>query len=190
MFQSLLRILLPLLGGLFMTSAIHAATYVNKQIFGLHEQVYLSDLGIGLKAKLDTGATTSSLSARNIQRFKRDGEPWVRFQLAFDTAPEQVYELPIARVSRIKRRADDFDPEEEKTYSARPVINLTVHIGNQQQIEVNLTDHQRLQVPVPARARGLKSLGGIVDPDLSMTASEPILNPPTPAFRVNYPCVH
>lgn len=183
MFQSLLRILLPLLGGLFMTSAIHAAAYVNKQIFGLHEQVYLSDLGIGLKAKLDTGATTSSLSARNIQRFKRDGEPWVRFQLAFDTAPEQVYELPIARVSRIKRRADDFDPEEEKPYSARPVINLTVHIGNrQQQIEVNLTDRSAFKYPFLLGARGLKSLGGIVDPDLSMTAGEPILNHSDPSL--------
>lgn len=183
MFQSLLRILLPLLGGLFMTSAIHAATYVNKQIFGLHEQVYLSDLGIGLKAKLDTGATTSSLSARNIQRFKRDGEPWVRFQLAFDTAPKQVYELPIARVSRIKRRADDFDPEEEKPYSARPVINLTVHIGNrQQQIEVNLTDRSAFKYPFLLGARGLKSLGGIVDPGLSMTAGEPILNHSDPSL--------
>lgn len=176
MFQSFSRILLPLLGGLFMTSVINAAPYANKQIFGLHEQVYLSDLGVGLKAKLDTGATTSSLSARNIQHFKRDGESWVRFQLAFDTAPEQAYELPIARVSRIKRRADDFDPEEEKTYSARPVINLTLHIGErQQQIEVNLTDRSAFKYPFLLGARGLKSLGGIVDPDLSMTAGEPIL---------------
>lgn len=178
MFQSLLRILFPMLGGLLVTGTIHAAPMPeDKQIFGLHEQVYLADLGVSLDAKLDTGATTSSLSARNIQRFKRDGESWVRFQLAWDKAPEQVYELPVARVARIKRRADDFDPEEEKTYSARPVIQLTLLIGErQQQIEVNLTDRSAFKYPFLLGARGLKALGGIVDPGVSMTAGKPQTN--------------
>ncbi len=178
MLQSLLRILFPLLGGLLMTGTINAAPMAEKQIFGLHEQVYLADLGVGLNAKLDTGATTSSLSARNIKRFKRDGESWVRFQLAWDKAPEQVYELPIARISRIKRRADDFDPEEEKTYSSRPVVELTLHIGQrQQQIEVNLTDRSAFKYPFLLGAGGLKALGAIVDPALSMTAGKPQSTP-------------
>ncbi len=179
MFQSFSRILFPLLGGLFMTGIATATPYADKQVFGLHEQVYLTDLGVGLEAKLDTGATTSSLSARNIKRFKRNGESWVRFQLAWEKAPEQVYELPLARVSRIKRRADDFDAEEEKTYSARPVIELTLQMGErQQQIEVNLTDRSAFQYPFLLGARGLKALGAIVDPALSMTAGKPLLTQP------------
>lgn len=175
MLQSLFRILFPLVGGLLMTGIAQASTPTSKQIFGLHEHVYLAELDTGLKAKLDTGAATSSLSARNIQRFKRDGESWVRFQLAFDKAPEHYFELPIARVSRIKRRADDFDPEEEKTYSARPVINLTLHIGDRHElIEVNLTDRSAFKYPFLLGASGLEALGGIVDPSLRITAGQPV----------------
>lgn len=175
MLQSLYRILSPLLGGLLMTGIAHAAPLTDKQIFGLHEHVYLAELGVGLKAKLDTGATTSSLSARNIQRFKRDGESWVRFQLAYDKAPEHYYEQPVARVSRIKKRADDFDPEEDKTYSARSVINLTLHIGERQEsIEVNLTDRSAFKYPFLLGATGLEAIGGIVDPSLRMTAGKPV----------------
>ena len=38
-------------------------------------------------------------------------------------------ERPLARISKIKRRAGDFDPEEGKTYTARPVIELQVCMG-------------------------------------------------------------
>lgn len=179
MFQHAFRILFPLFGGLLLAVTASAASPDDKQIFGLHEQIHLLELGVGLTAKLDTGATTSSLSAHNIKRFKRNGESWVRFQLAWEKAPEQVYELPLARVSRIKRRADDFDAEEEKTYSARPVIELTLQMGErQQQIEVNLTDRSAFQYPFLLGARGLKALGAIVDPALSMTAGKPLLTQP------------
>lgn len=162
-----------------MSSLVYADTPANKQIFGLHEHVFINELGVGLKAKLDTGATTSSLSAHNIQRFKRDGESWVRFQLAYKNAPAQTYELPLARISRIKRRADDFDPEEEKAYSARPVVELSLRMGQRQQlIEVNLTDRSAFKYPFLLGARGLKGLGAVVDPSLSLTVGKPDLSQP------------
>lgn len=164
-----------------MSSLAQAGPYSDKQIFGLHEHILISELGVSLQAKLDTGATTSSLSAHHIRRFKRDGESWVRFQLGWDGAPDQVYELPLARVSRIKRRADDFDPEEEKTYSTRPVVELTVHMGNRQQlIEVNLTDRSAFKYPFLLGARGLKGLGAVVDPALSLSVGKPDLSSPAP----------
>lgn len=177
MFQRLSRILSPLLGGLLMTSMACASPYTEKQIFGLQEHVYLSELGVELPAKLDTGATTSSLSAHNIKRFKRDGESWVRFQLAYKNAPEQFFEYPLARTSRIKRRADDVDLDLEQSYSSRPVIELRLHLGQRQQlIEVNLTDRSNFKYPFLLGATGLKALGGIVDPAVSQTAGKPDLS--------------
>ena len=43
-------------------------------LFGRYEQIKIEDLGKTLKAKMDTGAMTASLSARDIERFERDGE--------------------------------------------------------------------------------------------------------------------
>ena len=107
--------LLPALG--------HAA---EKTVYGLNEYARLADLDLELAAKLDTGAKTASLSARDIKRFKRNGESWVRFYLAVDAAHSHPIERPLARVSKIKRRAGDYDPEQGKAYTARPVIELNI----------------------------------------------------------------
>ena len=90
----------------------------DKPVFGLNEYAQLAGLNLEVAAKLDTGAKTASLSARDITRFKRDGETWVRFYLAIDDAHEHPIERPLARISKIKRRAGDVDPDEGKTSTA------------------------------------------------------------------------
>jgi hypothetical protein len=54
----------------------------------------LGDIDLEVAAKLDTGAKTASLSARDIKRFKRNGESWVRFYLAIDAAHSHPIERP------------------------------------------------------------------------------------------------
>ena len=46
------------------------AIAADKTIYGLNEHVSL-DIDVQVAAKLDTGAQTASLSARDIERFKR-----------------------------------------------------------------------------------------------------------------------
>lgn len=176
--RKIYRVFATLCCACLVSDAAAAQPPADKQLFGLHEYVHLKELGVTLKAKLDTGATTSSLSAKNIRHFKRGGEPWVRFELAYKNAPRQTYELPLARVSRIKRRDGDFDPEEEKAYSARPVVHVSIQLGERvQRVEVNLTDRSAFLYPFLLGSRGLKALGAMVDPSQRLTAGQPMPAP-------------
>lgn len=145
----------------------------EKNVYGLNEYVGLQELDSVLAAKLDTGAKTASLGARNIKRFKRNGEAWVRFEIGSDDGATTI-EKPLARISKIKRRAGDFDPDEGKTYTARPVIELDVCMGDTlRTIEVNLTDRSAFQYPLLIGSEALKRFGALVDPSLKYAAGKP-----------------
>lgn len=145
----------------------------EKNVYGLNEYVSLQELDSVLAAKLDTGAKTASLGARDIKRFKRNGETWVRFEIGSDDEAASL-ERPLARISKIKRRAGDFDPDEGKTYTARPVIELDVCMGNTlRTIEVNLTDRSAFQYPLLIGSEALKRFGALVDPSLKYAAGKP-----------------
>jgi hypothetical protein len=66
---------------------------------GWREWVQLPDIDVPwIKAKLDTGAQTSSLHASGIRPFDRDGEDWVRFRVRpwqDSTDDSVVVELPV-----------------------------------------------------------------------------------------------
>lgn len=146
----------------------------EKTVYGLNEYATLAGINLEVAAKLDTGAKTASLSARDIKRFKRDGESWVRFYLAIDTAHSHPIERPLARVSKIKRRAGDYDPDEDKNYTARPVIALDVCMGTAlRSIEVNLTDRSAFQYPLLIGSEALKRFDALVDPSLKYAAGKP-----------------
>ena len=155
--------------------ALPSMTTANeKNIYGLNEHVYIADLDMHMAAKLDTGAKTASLSARDIEHFKRDGKAWVRFYLALDEAHERAFELPLARISRIKRRSGDYDPEEDKSYTPRPVVNMTVCMGHTlKTIEINLTDRSTFQYPFLLGSKALKKFAALVDPSLKYSVGKP-----------------
>ena len=98
----------------------------------------------------------------------------MRFRLAIGEHDSALIERPLARISKIKRRAGDFDPQEEKTYTARPVIELRVCLGTRERtIEVNLTDRSAFQYPLLIGSEALKQFEALVDPSLKYAAGKP-----------------
>ncbi len=146
----------------------------QKTVYGLNEYTRIHQPDLQLAAKLDTGAKTASLSARDIERFERDGEPWVRFYLAIDDAHNNPIERPLARISKIKRRAGDYDPKAEKTYTARPVVEMDICMGQSlRTIEVNLTDRSAFLYPLLIGSEALRRFNAMVDPSLKYAAGKP-----------------
>lgn len=67
--------------------------------YGWIEKGLILPTGVAVKMKLDTGALTSSLDARSITRFKRDGKPWVRFMLVVTDADSGKLVKPAVRAA-------------------------------------------------------------------------------------------
>jgi hypothetical protein len=144
-------------------------------LYGRYERIGLPELNTSLKAKMDTGAQTASLSARDIELFKRDGEAWVRFRLAAKDADDKLHEHVLARISKIKNRADEGDDDPSAAeVSKRPVIDLQLCLGKQlRTVEVNLTDRSSFNYPLLIGAKALRELEAAIDPAKSFTAGKP-----------------
>lgn len=130
---------------------------------GWLERVIIEPWNIKLRAKLDTGAKTSSLHALDIERFDRDGEQWVRFHTIDPTenSPLTSIELPLVRDVRIKRHRT-------KT-QVRPVVNMTFCMnGNVYTTEFSLIDRGRFNYPV-LLGRSMLQQGIIIDPSVTFT---------------------
>jgi hypothetical protein len=136
----------------------------NKIVLGRQEWVGFPDIGTYLKARVDSGANTSSLSARDITYFERDGEKWVRFKLALaedeDGVVERVrdrwIEAPLLRKVRIIQATGT---------DTRPVVRLLMTLGPiRQEVEFTLNDRTDLTYPV---LLGRRFMMDIADIDVS-----------------------
>lgn len=107
-----------------------------KPVIGWREWVALPELGVSaIKAKVDTGARTSSLHAFGIEEFERDGAQWVRFVIHPEqdrARPAIPAELPLAD----RRAVRNSGGREE----LRPVVEAIIELyGQRWPIEITLT---------------------------------------------------
>ncbi len=58
-----------------------AETKSPPKVFGWVEEGQIQPENISVKIKLDTGALTSSMDAKDLERFEKDNERWVRFNV-------------------------------------------------------------------------------------------------------------
>ncbi len=96
----------------------------EKLVVGRAENVRLTPPGHVFPARIDTGATTSSLGARELETFEREGDPWVRFKIK-DQEEDEFYEIE-KKVVRHAKILQASSPEPER----RAVIELQFQIGS------------------------------------------------------------
>lgn len=94
------------------------------------------------KARIDTGAETSSIDAQDIVEFERDGKPWVKFKVKDRNTGETVeMRAQVTRTVLIKQHGVDN--------VRRQVISLTLAIGNlKDDVEVTLADRENFEYPI------------------------------------------
>jgi hypothetical protein len=111
-------------------------------LVGWREWIALPEFGVDrLHAKLDSGATMSSLHAERIEEFKRKSQSWVRFFLIGDHDRQETPYHCNARLLEYRsiRSSNGFT-------ESRPVIETTLYIaGFQWPIEVTLTNRETLE---------------------------------------------
>lgn len=115
----------------------------NKEIIGAIEWIYMDPPGQHFRARVDTGAETSSLSASEVVEFERDGDDWVRFNFQHEPEDEPIeFELPIKRKVLVRQ---SYSEDAERRF----VVEIDVRLGQQlQSTEFTLTDRSRMTYPV------------------------------------------
>ncbi len=142
----------------------------HKEVAGWIERVTLHPGNIALKAKLDTGAKTSSVNAPRFRKFTRDGENWVRFDMESKVGEKVRIEKKVVRITKIKRK--NMPPKE------RPVIMLGLCMGTVfKEVEVNLEDRSNHIYQLLIGRNFLKGTF-IIDPAITFTTKPDCKVPP------------
>lgn len=133
-------------------------------ILGWVETVTLPEVGLKIKAKLDSGAETSSLDARIVKKFRKDGRRWVRFTL-MDPQSGEEHVLVRERVRTIGV------VQHEGNNQIRPTVMMQVCIANRLlDVEVSLVDRSEFSYPLLMGRRALSSFALIDSGNTHLTS--------------------
>ncbi|XNZ00047.1 ATP-dependent zinc protease [Micrococcus luteus] len=116
-------------------------TSVETVTVGWREWVCLPEAGVPwLKAKIDTGARTSALHAFDVQQFRRDDHPWVRFEVhPWQTSAKDAVTVELPVVDERTIRSSNGRAE------VRQVVMLPLTVaGRTLDAEVTLTDRDEM----------------------------------------------
>lgn len=157
------------------TSVTMADESRDAEKLGFVEWVVLQDTGVRLKARLDTGAKTSSLHAVNVEPFKKGDEQWVSFELPLDDHKESEeaaddnivlqFERPVARTVLIKRKG----AASQRRYVVRMDFCIA---GQKHETQFSLTDRSRFNYAILLGRRFLGDDNILVDSSDSFLAEQ------------------
>lgn len=141
-----------------MLALLAPTSHADAPVFGWVEHASIEPWGAQVKAKLDTGALTSSLHAEDVRLFERAGEEWVRFNIGLrDQRSGQhavkEFELPLYRDVKV-RGAGGSD--------SRPVVLMKLCVGDTvYEEQFSLRDRSNMIYPVLLGRRALQHMGPI-----------------------------
>jgi hypothetical protein len=142
-------------------------TYKHTQVVGYLEKVRVPHVDVVFRAKMDTGADTSSMNAEIIDMKKgsqtEDGKGYVIFTLDSDGGKSSHIKRPLVRVSRIKLRGGGLQ--------RRPVIKLDFCIaGVLVHEEVNLSNRENFKYDLLVGRNMIIKAGLIIDSNQTYTS--------------------
>lgn len=120
-----------------------SAPVTTKKVIGGVALIHLAQPDVSLLARVDTGAETASLDARNIEQFERDGEDWVKFDI-----PDVKNKRMVSTEHKLSRKVKILQSTNESS-DRRLVVELPVEIAGISQVaEFTLADREHLTYPV------------------------------------------
>ena len=155
--------LLTLLAILGIRSAIATSTQSTTQTVGWAENVRITNVEADLKAKFDTGATTTSLNAEILEKPDADVESGglVKFNFIDTNGRKTLFERPLQRWVKIV--GDD----------QRPVVQMNLCLaGKWLEDEVNLTDRSDFDYAILVGRNMLKEAKLAVDSSQTFTIQQ------------------
>jgi hypothetical protein len=150
-----------------------------KVVVGWREWIALPELGIlAIKAKIDTGARSSSLHAFDVEVFDRDGAPWVRFVIhprQRDTETTVHAEAPVLEFRHIRSSSGHI--------THRPVILAEAELDSRRwPIELTLASRDEMGFRMLLGREAIRRRF-LVDPGRSYMVSQPPADSPTKKHR-------
>ncbi|MDB1124321.1 ATP-dependent zinc protease family protein [Vibrio algarum] len=146
--------------------------YDHLVILGAIENVQLENIEQPYSARIDTGSTTSSINAVDIEEFERDGKKWVRFNLNepdAENAGKIWIEAPVVRFANIRQSNSD-------TLEKRAVIELWVKIGEiHEKSQFTLANRSQMSHPVLLGREFIQDIA-LVDVSKTFLLSKPRKN--------------
>jgi hypothetical protein len=128
----------------------------RRPTIGWLEHVSVDEAGMSFRAKIDTGADSSSINAEVIKPFIRKGQTWIRFRLSNWQGQKQIVERKVERYTKIKRKM--------ALSIKRPVVRLTLCMaGVRQTSEVSLADRSNFKYQLLI-GRNFLSSHFVIDP--------------------------
>lgn len=130
-------------------------TPVPNRVIGWVEKAVLMPGHLVMNAKMDTGALTSSLDAKDLTHFDRDGKDWVRFSVHAEdeqgNPQSKQFERPVERMVTV-RGAGGTDN--------RVVVKMDLCVGNTvYNEEFTLRDRGDMKYPLLVGRRTIGHIG-------------------------------